>query len=112
MDVPQPHLASSDLWCLDGVCDAAFVYAPEVENKRTAGLHTIDGLIEFYKREYPERTQRVRSALGGHSIQKQEKRGWTMNLPGANSAYIDMDKLRLRIVAHTARLQRNRGFPQ
>ena len=55
------HLASSDLWCLDSVCDAAFVYDPEVENKRTAGLNTIDDIVEFYKREYPKRIQRLRS---------------------------------------------------
>src|SRR6516164_8069147 len=47
------HLAGSDLWFLDSVCDATFVYDPEVENKRTAGLNTIDDLVDFYKREYP-----------------------------------------------------------
>ena len=58
------HLASSDLWCLDSVCDAAFVYNPEVENTRTAGLTTIDDLIEFYQREFPKRIQRLRSTPG------------------------------------------------
>jgi len=58
------HLAGSDLWFLDSVCDAAFVYDPEVENKRTAGLNTIDDIIEFYKREYPKRIQRLRSTPG------------------------------------------------
>lgn len=58
------HLASSDLWCLDGVCDAAFLCDPEVENKRTAGLNTIDDIVEFYKREYPKRIQRLRSTPG------------------------------------------------
>ena len=58
------HLASSDLWCLDSVCDATFVYDPEVENKRTAGLNTMDGIIEFYKHEYPKRIQRLRSTPG------------------------------------------------
>jgi uncharacterized damage-inducible protein DinB len=58
------HLAGSDLWFLDSVCDAAFVYDPEVENKRTAGLNTIDDIVEFYKREYPKRIQRLRSTPG------------------------------------------------
>jgi uncharacterized damage-inducible protein DinB len=58
------HLASSDLWFLDSVCDAVFVYDPEVENKRTAGLNTIDDVVEFYKREYPKRIQRLRSTPG------------------------------------------------
>jgi uncharacterized damage-inducible protein DinB len=58
------HLAGSGLWFLDSVCDAAFVYDPEVENKRTAGLNTIDDVVEFYKREYPKRIQRLRATPG------------------------------------------------
>jgi uncharacterized damage-inducible protein DinB len=58
------HLVSSDLWFLDSVCDAVFVYDPEVENKRTAGLNTIDDVIEFYNREYSKRIQRLRSTPG------------------------------------------------
>ena len=55
------HLVGSDLWFLDSVCDAVFAYDPEVENKRTAGLNTIDDVIAFYNREYPKRIQRLRS---------------------------------------------------
>ena len=58
------HLVGSDLWFLDSVCEAAFVYDPEGENKRTAGLNTIDDIVEFYKREYPKRIQRLRSTPG------------------------------------------------
>jgi len=58
------HIAGSDLWFLDSVCDAVFAYDPEVENKRTAGLNTIDDVVEFYKREYPKRIQRLRSTPG------------------------------------------------
>ena len=55
------HIVGSDLWFLDSVCDAVFVYDPEVENKRTAGLNTMYDVIEFYSREYPKRIQRLRS---------------------------------------------------
>ena len=58
------HLASSDLWFLDSVCDAAFVYDPETENKKTAGLSTIADVVEFYNHEYPKRIQRLRSTPG------------------------------------------------
>jgi len=58
------HLAGSDLWFLDSVCDGVFVYDPELENKRTAGLSTIEAVVEFYKREYPKRIQRLRSISG------------------------------------------------
>jgi uncharacterized damage-inducible protein DinB len=58
------HLAGSDLWFLDSDCDAVFVYDPEVENNRTAGLNTIDDVVEFYQREYPKRIQRLRATPG------------------------------------------------
>ena len=58
------HLAGSDLWFLDSVCEASFVYDPEVENRRTAGLNTIDDVVEFYTREFPKRIHRLRSTPG------------------------------------------------
>ena len=58
------HLAGSDLWFLDSVCEASFVYDPEVENRRTAGLNTIDDVVEFYTREFPKRIQRLRATPG------------------------------------------------
>src|SRR4026207_746651 len=51
------HIAGSDLWFLDSVCDGVFVYDPEAENKRMAGFDTIDEVVEFYKREYPKRIE-------------------------------------------------------
>src|ERR1044072_5274531 len=60
------HIAGSDLWFLDSVCDGVFGYDPEVENKRTEGLNTIDDVVEFYDREYPKRIQRLRSTPGEH----------------------------------------------
>jgi uncharacterized damage-inducible protein DinB len=58
------HIASADLWMIDSVCDASFVYDPEFENNRTTGLNTIDDVIEFYQREFPKRIQRLRSTPG------------------------------------------------
>jgi uncharacterized damage-inducible protein DinB len=58
------HIAGSDLWFLDSLCDAVFVYDPEIESKRTAGLNTIDDVVAFYSREYPKRIQRLRSIAG------------------------------------------------
>jgi len=58
------HLVGSDLWFLDSVCEAVFVYDPEAENKRTAGLNTVDDIVAFYKREYPKRILRLRSTPG------------------------------------------------
>ena len=58
------HLVGTDLWFLDCVCDAVFVYDPEVEQQRTTGLATMDDVVAFYEREYPPRIQRLRSTRG------------------------------------------------
>jgi len=58
------HLAGSDIWFLDCICDAVFVYDVKAEEQRTAGLHTIDDVVEFYQREAPKRIQRLRSTPG------------------------------------------------
>jgi uncharacterized damage-inducible protein DinB len=58
------HVATADLWFLDSICDAAFVFDPEAENKMTAGLNTMDDVVKFYQREFPKRIQRLRSTPG------------------------------------------------
>jgi len=58
------HIAGSDLWFLDSICEGSFVYDPEVENTRTAGLSTIDDVVEFYEREFPKRVERLRTTSG------------------------------------------------
>src|SRR5215831_20620462 len=46
------HVATADLWFLDSICDAAFVFDPEAENKMTAALNTMDDVVKFYQREF------------------------------------------------------------
>ena len=58
------HIAGADLWVLDSVCDGSFVYDPEAEAKRTAGLSTVDDVVRFYEREFPKRVERLRQTPG------------------------------------------------
>ena len=58
------HIATSDLWFLDSVCDASFAFDPDIDPARVAGLNTIDDVVEFYKREFPKRIERLRSTPG------------------------------------------------
>jgi uncharacterized damage-inducible protein DinB len=58
------HIAGSDLWFLDSVCDGTFVYDPEAEKTRTAGLETVDAVATFYEREYRKRIERLRTTPG------------------------------------------------
>ena len=55
------HLATSDLWFLNGVCEGKFVWDPEAAKKAEAGLTSTAALVEFYKREFPAGLARVRA---------------------------------------------------
>src|SRR5205807_9829531 len=58
------HVAVADLWFLDSICDGAFIYDPDGENKMTAGFTTLDDVVDFYSREFPTRVARLRSTPG------------------------------------------------
>jgi uncharacterized damage-inducible protein DinB len=58
------HLATGDIWFLDSICDGAFVFDPDGEQKMTAGFTTMSDVVEFYKREFPKRVARLRSTPG------------------------------------------------
>jgi uncharacterized damage-inducible protein DinB len=56
------HLATGDMWFLDSICDGSFIPDPEGEKRLSAGFTSVSDLVEFYKREFPKRVQRLRSA--------------------------------------------------
>jgi len=58
------HVATGDVWFIDSICDGAFVWDAEGEKKMTAGMSTIDDVVEFYKREFPKRIERLRTTPG------------------------------------------------
>ena len=58
------HLASSDIWFLDSICDAAFAYDAETEKRITDGFKTVNDVVEFYEREFKKRIQRLRETPG------------------------------------------------
>jgi uncharacterized damage-inducible protein DinB len=58
------HVATGDIWFLDSICDGAFVWDPDAEKTLTAGMQSTDDVVEFYKREYPKRIERLRNATG------------------------------------------------
>ena len=64
------HLAVGDIWFLDSICDGSFDFDPEVEKKLGAGFASVTDLVEFYKREYPKRVQRVRSTSAERMAQE------------------------------------------
>src|SRR5688572_18235007 len=83
------HLATSDIWFLDGICDAAFAYDPETEKRMTAGFQTVHDVVEYYTREFPKRIQRLRETPGEKLAQEVDFFGMKMPpvavLPMANN---------------------------
>lgn len=58
------HVATGDLWFIDSICNASFVWDPEFEKNAMAGLDTMDDVVGFYKREFPKRIERLRTTPG------------------------------------------------
>jgi uncharacterized damage-inducible protein DinB len=56
------HLALGDIWFLDSICDGAFNYDPEAEKKMADGFTSVGDVVEFYRREFPKRIERLRAA--------------------------------------------------
>ena len=63
------HVATGDLWFIDSICDGAFVWDPEVEQKMTA-FQSMDDVVAFYKREFPKRIERLRTTAGEQLAQE------------------------------------------
>jgi len=55
------HLALGDIWFIDSICDGNFNFDPDAEQKAAAGFKTIGDVVEFYKREFPRRLERLSS---------------------------------------------------
>ena len=58
------HIAISDIWFLDSICDGAFNFDPEAEKRMSGDLKDGNAIVEFYKREYPKRVARLRAMSG------------------------------------------------
>lgn len=55
------HIATGDVWFIDSICDGAFEYDPAAEARISAGFKTADDVVDFYKREFPKRLERLRA---------------------------------------------------
>jgi uncharacterized damage-inducible protein DinB len=58
------HIATADLWFLDGVINGAYTWDPEAGEKAVAQFQTIADVVAFYKRELPSRLERLRAVPG------------------------------------------------
>ena len=58
------HVATADLWFIDSICNGSFAWDPDAEKNATAGVNTMEDLVEMFTREYPKRIERLRATPG------------------------------------------------
>jgi uncharacterized damage-inducible protein DinB len=55
------HLATADIWFIESITNGAFVFNPEQAKKAEAGFSTVNDLVEFYKKTFPEKLRALRA---------------------------------------------------
>jgi uncharacterized damage-inducible protein DinB len=61
------HLATADVWFLDGIVKGAFVFDPEAEKQQIAQFKNVKDVVDYYNREFPARLQAL-SALSPQEL--------------------------------------------
>ena len=54
------HLALGDIWFLDSIINGKFDFDPEGEKQAAAKFKTVNDVVEYYNREFPERVKQLR----------------------------------------------------
>ena len=58
------HLATADVWFLDGIIAGAFVWDPSGASKAETQLKTVGDVVAFYQTEVPARLRAIRAMDG------------------------------------------------
>ena len=58
------HLAHADMWFLDSIATGKFEWDPEQVRQAEAQFKSVDDIVAFYKRAFPERMQALRALPG------------------------------------------------
>ncbi|HUR32439.1 MAG TPA: DinB family protein [Vicinamibacterales bacterium] len=55
------HIAASDVWFLDSIIQGSFAFDPAAEKKVTDTFRTVEDVVAFYRREFPDRLKQLRA---------------------------------------------------
>lgn len=55
------HLATADVWFLDSIINGAFAMDPEAAKAVEAQFKTVDDVVQFYKKTFPEKLRQLRA---------------------------------------------------
>ena len=55
------HLATADLWFIDGIARGKFHFDPEEAKKLEGSFSTVNEIVEFYKKNFPDKLRALAS---------------------------------------------------
>ena len=58
------HLAYTDIWFMDSVLNGAFAWDPEAVKQAESAFKTVDDIVAFYRKAFPERLSALRALPG------------------------------------------------
>src|SRR5688572_6716080 len=58
------HLATTDIWFIDSILNGAFEWDPEAVKRAESQFKTVDDIVAFYTRTFPEKVKALRALPG------------------------------------------------
>ena len=58
------HLATADIWFIDSILNGKFEWDPEKVKQAEAQFKSVDDIVAFYKKTFPEKMQALRALPG------------------------------------------------
>jgi uncharacterized damage-inducible protein DinB len=58
------HMATADIWFIDGILNGKFEWDPEKVKQAEARFKSVDDIVAFYSKTFPEKMQALRALPG------------------------------------------------
>lgn len=58
------HLATADVWFADSIAKGAFDYNPEAAKAAETSFRSVNDVVEFYRKTFPEKLKQLRALPG------------------------------------------------
>jgi uncharacterized damage-inducible protein DinB len=55
------HIATADIWFIDSILNGKFEWNPEGAKKAEAQFKTVNDVVDFYKKTFPDKLKKVRA---------------------------------------------------
>ena len=58
------HIATADIWFMDCIINGRFAFDPEAAKQADGAFASVDDVVAFYKKTFPEKLQALRAMSG------------------------------------------------